>query len=101
VIPFEYAYGSEVHLLTGLWIAGLLLPVAYWAGRRQGIRPALSLGLLLVAGLGLIPRLTGYPAVHGSEWIAGIAGLSAGWASHRAAAYFGGRCDFPSIKESC
>jgi hypothetical protein len=98
VMPFQYAYGAEVHLLTGLWIAGLLLPVAYWAGRRQGIRPALSLGLLLVAGLGLIPMLMRYPAVHWSEWVAGIAGLGAGWAS---AAYFGGRCDSPSIKESC
>jgi hypothetical protein len=102
LIPFDYAYGPEVHLLTGVWITGLLLPTAYWATRREGrIRPALFLGLLLVAGLGLIPMLTGYPAVHWSEWLAGTAGLTAGWASHLAAAYFGGRCDSPSIKESC
>jgi hypothetical protein len=101
LVPFDYAYGPEVHLLTALWIGGLLLPIAYWQGRRRTPRPVLALGLLLLAGLGLIPMLAGYPAVHWSEWLAGVIGLGAGWASHRAAAYFGGRCDSPSIKESC
>lgn len=101
LIPFDYAYGREVHWLTGLWLAGLLLPTAYWQGRRRTIESVVKLGFFLVAGLGLIPTLTGYPAVHWSEWLAGVAGLAAGWASHCAAANFGGRCDSPSIKESC
>jgi hypothetical protein len=103
LIPFDYAYGPEVHLLTGLWIAGLLVPIGYWASRTRGSRylPSAAPGLLLLTGLGLIPMLTGYPAVHWSEWLAGAAGLGAGWACHRAAAYFGGRCDSPSIRESC
>jgi hypothetical protein len=96
LIPFDYAYGPEVHLLTALWIAGLLLPIAYWQGRRRKTRSILELGFLLLTGLGLIPMLTGYPPVHWSEWLAGVGGLGAGWASHCAAAYFGGRCDSPS-----
>jgi hypothetical protein len=101
LIPFDYAYGPEVHLLTGLWIAGLLLPIAYWQGRRRTARPVFGLGFLLLAGLGLIPLLIGYPAVHWSEWFAGVVGLGLGWASHCGAAYFGGRCDSPFINESC
>jgi hypothetical protein len=101
LLPFDYAYGSEVHLLTGLWLAGLLLPTAYWAAHRRRARQALALGFLLVAGLGLIPLLAGFPAVHWSEWLAGAFGLLAGWGAHSGAAYFEGRCDSPSIKESC
>jgi hypothetical protein len=102
-IPFDYAYGPEVHLLTGLWVTGLLAPTGYWAGRSEGDRFRLltALGALLVAGLGVIPLVTGYPLVHWSEWLAGAAGLAAGWATSRAAAYFGGRCDSPSTKEFC
>lgn len=101
LIPFDYAYGSEVHLLTGLWLAGLLLPAGYWAARQARVRPGPALGGLLLAGLGLVPLLGGYPPVHWSEWVAGATGLAAGWATHPAAAYFGGRCDSPSINESC
>jgi hypothetical protein len=101
VIPFDYGYGPGVHLLTGLWVAGLLLPLGYWSGRsgRGGVGIAAALGALLATSLGLIPLLAGYPPVHWSEWLAGAAGLSAGWVSHRAAAYLGGRCDSPSTKE--
>jgi hypothetical protein len=83
LLPFDYAYGSEVHPLTGLWLAGLLLPTAYWAAHRRRARQALALGFLLVAGLGLIPLLAGFPAVHWSEWLAGAFGLLAGWGAHR------------------
>ena len=100
-IPFDYAYGPEVHLLTGLWIMGLLLPLGYWQGRRRTARSVFRLGFLLLVGLGLIPMFAGYPAVHWSEWLAGVVGIGAGWASPSAAAYFGGRCDSPFIKESC
>ncbi|HEY3012307.1 MAG TPA: hypothetical protein VGJ36_06160, partial [Gemmatimonadales bacterium] len=103
LIPFSYAYGPEVHLLTGLWLAGLLAPIAYWSAhtRGNGYRLTLALALLLLAGLGLIPLVAGYPAVHWSEWLAGGAGLAVGWGAHGAAAYLGDRCDSPSTRESC
>jgi hypothetical protein len=103
VIPFDYAFGPEVHWLTGLWIVALLLPIGYWsaAAGDKGWRQRVALGTLLCAGLGLIPILLGYPLAHWSEWVAGVAGGGVGWATHRAAAYFAGRCDSPSIRESC
>jgi hypothetical protein len=103
LLPFDYAYGAEVHLLTALWLAGLLMPVGYWAHRSAGKRYTRlgTLAALLLTGIGVIPLVSGYPPVHWSEWVAGSVGLGIGWASARGAAYFGGRCDSPSIKESC
>jgi hypothetical protein len=103
VLPFEYAYGPGLRFLTALWVGGLLFPVGYWSVRANGRRylvPA-ALVALLATGLGLIPLLGGYPAVHWSEWLAGVAGLAAGWVSLRFAAYLGWRCDSPSTKEFC
>jgi len=84
LIPDEYAFGPEVHLLTALWIAGLLLPVAYWA--RRGATTSAErrrAGALLIAmvalGIVVVPLATRLPAVHWSEWLAAAAGLSAGW----------------------
>jgi hypothetical protein len=90
LVPFDYAYGPEVHLLTAFWIAGWLLPIGYWAARSpvSSYSTTAGLALLLVAGLGLIPTVAGYPPVHWSEWLAGATGLATGWASSRAAAYF-------------
>jgi hypothetical protein len=44
--------------------------------------------LLLGLGLGLLPLLFGYPAVHWSEWLGGTVGLGLGYTGHRSAAYF-------------
>jgi hypothetical protein len=101
VIPFDYAFGPEAHWLTALWIAALLLPIGYWSAAAGDKRQLAALATLLFAGLGLIPLLLNYPPVHWSEWVAGVAGGGAGWATHHAAAYFGGRCDSPSTRESC
>jgi hypothetical protein len=84
LIPDEYAFGSEVHILTALWIAGLLLPVAYWARRGAATSAEqLRVSALLVAlvGLGIVtvPLATRVPAVHWSEWLAAATGLFAGW----------------------
>jgi VanZ like protein len=102
ILPVDYTYRPGVRVLTALWVAGLLFPVGYWSGGSGRGRAAIlwASGLLAV-GLGLVPLLGGYPSVHWSEWLAGAGGLGAGWVSHRAAAYLGGRCVSPSIKESC
>ncbi|SRR5712692_7802019 len=86
VLPYyETAFRPEVYFLTALWIAGLLLPVAYWA--RRGARTASErwragalLSLLVGLGLGAVPLATALPAVHWSEWMAAGMGIAAaGW----------------------
>ena len=84
LIPFDYSFGPEVHFLTGLWIAGLLLPVAYWAqraadGRRGKWQAAGALVALVILGLGACPQIAGLPPVHWSEWLAAAAGAAVGW----------------------
>lgn len=102
ITPVEYAFGRGVRLITGLWLALWLVPVGYWAtGASNGrVRGMWLPGLILVAGLGLVAGLLGYPASHWSEWLAGLVGLGLGWAAWRRAAYLGQRCDSPSTSES-
>jgi hypothetical protein len=101
--PLPYALGPEARLITLVWMAGWLLPLGYWTAFAPG-RPFLrraGLVLLTLVGLGLIPRMLGYPPGHWSEWLAALLGLSAGAAGHSAAAYFGKRCDSPFTNEFC
>jgi VanZ like family len=87
LVPFHYAYGSEVPWLTGLWIVGWMVPIGHWTGRAR-VRwyqwPWFL--LVLLVGLGIVPHLMGYPAVPWSEWVAGAIGLAVGWAGLRDAA---------------
>ena len=101
--PFKYAYGPEVRWITAAWITGWLAPLGYWLARARagGVGAPGASVLLILAGLGLVPRLTGYAAVHWSEWLAAVAGAGIGWAGCRFATYYEERCDSPSIKESC
>jgi hypothetical protein len=99
LVPFDHAFGPEVHLLTGLWLAGFMLPLGFWWGRARvpvGSAIALIAGVV-VLGLGVLPRLAGYPPVHWSEWAASAMGAALGWAGSRPAAYLPNRCDSPSI----
>ncbi|MFL5495804.1 MAG: VanZ family protein [Gemmatimonadales bacterium] len=99
VLPFDYALGPEVHLITALWLAGFLFPLGRWWG-RAGLPPLTAIGLIagvIVVGLGVLPRLAGYPPVHWSEWIASAMGAALGWARSGRAAYLSDRCDSPSI----
>jgi hypothetical protein len=84
LLPNEYAFGYEVHFLTALWIAGLLLPLAYWARRgattsTEQWRASALLAALIALGIGAVPLATRIPAVHWSEWLAAVTGLLAGW----------------------
>jgi len=83
LLPNEYGFGSEAYFLTALWIAGLLLPLAYWTGRAasSGAQRPTGLALLLVIaiGLGVLPVGMQMAAVHWSEWFAASVGLGLGW----------------------
>jgi hypothetical protein len=99
VLPFDYTFGPEVHLLTGLWLAGFMLPLGFWWGRAElPVSSAIArMTGVVVFGLGGLPLLTGYPPVHWSEWAASAMGVALGWARSRRAAYLPNRCDSPSI----
>lgn len=105
LLPFEYGYGPEVHFLTALWISGWLLPLGYWTGhwrstRRPRRRIFLVLGAIVIAGLAVIPWVTGFPPGHPSQWLAAAIGLAAGWAAASRVTYLAGRCASPSASES-
>jgi len=103
VAPFSYAYGPEAELITAGWLAVLLAPLAYWWKRASSrlVSPAALGFLLLLAGLGLIPVLLGYPPVPWSEWLGALLGASVGCAVAQRSPYCEKKCDSPSIRESC
>lgn len=101
LVPFHYAYGSEVPWLTGLWLIGWMIPVGYWSAWGGMGRHRLPWYLLIpLVGLGFVPHLMGYPAVPWSEWLAGAIGIGLGWAGHHCATKLQARCDSPSTNES-
>lgn len=82
LLPFDHAFGAEMLWLTTLWIAGLLVPVGYYAARSQAVSgrtAAVTLVILLSIGLAIIPALSHLDLVHPIEWIAGIAGAVIGF----------------------
>lgn len=93
VLPWHYAMGPEGRFLTALWVAGLLLPVAFWASRGLRRSPEASgeIGFLILIvglGLGLVPLVAGLPPVHWSEWLSAGGGLACGWWLGRRSAAF-------------
>ncbi|MEP7175857.1 MAG: VanZ family protein [Gemmatimonadales bacterium] len=100
-VPFELAVGTGVRWVSGMFLAAMFLPLGYWAAWTR--RPRWALLVLAVAlgvALGAVPPAVGLPAVHWSEWLAGLLGTAAGWALQRPAAYLPGRCASPSDSES-
>ncbi|HZN99298.1 MAG TPA: VanZ family protein [Gemmatimonadales bacterium] len=101
LVPFHYAYGSEVPWLTGLWIVGWMVPIGYWTSRaRAGWYQWPWFLLVLLVGLGIVPHLMGYSAVPWSEWVAGTLGLVVGRAGSATRLNFGQTCDSPFTSES-
>lgn len=99
-IPFGYAFGPEAAALTMVWVAGLMLPLGYWASRWGRPKPAtIVVAVAIGAGLGLIPWLAGTGPVPVRDWIAAVAGAAAGWAVRASAAYLATRCGSPSASE--
>lgn len=82
VMPWHYAMGSEGRFLTGLWVGGLLLAIAFWLARGTPAGRKTGLGILVVIvplGLAALPPIAGFHAVDWSEWVAAALGVGAGW----------------------
>jgi hypothetical protein len=80
LLPFEYAFGSEVGWVSALWVGCWLLPIGFWlgfTGFRAGAAPVFALVLLLL-GLALVPALYHQPTA-AAEWVAGFLGTGSGW----------------------
>jgi VanZ like family len=94
-VPIEP--GGVLRLLAALWLGGLILPAAYWAGLDAQPRGMVGgLGGVVIAGLGLVPAVTGFDPVHWTEWLGAGSGVALGWALSRIAAYLQTRCGSPS-----
>lgn len=82
LLPFEHAFGGEMPWLTTLWVAGLLFPLGYYAGRSGSLKGTVALplfGIVLGTGLLLIPALAGFAVFQPLEWIAGAIGGTIGF----------------------
>jgi hypothetical protein len=86
VLPWRYAFGPEVYLLTALWIAGLLGLLAYWS-LLAGAATIMALPLSILTLLVVIPSAASLRPVHWTEWLAaGVGTLLGGLAARSARA---------------
>ena len=96
VTPAERRSPQAFAIESAIWVAMLLAPLGYWAGRwklqervRSGSRAAqIAPTLVLIgagaAGLGLVPPQFGFPVASASLWIAAAAaGGAAFWMPSR------------------
>jgi len=82
VFPFDISLGSRTPILTGVWLAVLLLPISYWGKRAGMFRPwwwfwwlmAPSMAISLVG----IPWLMGLAPVSAAEWTGTLVGIAGG-----------------------
>jgi len=75
-------------LINMFWVVGCVIGVGYWAARASGGEKdggegrrgggGLAIGIV-IAGLLMVPLVTGLKATPVSEWIAALAGLGAGY----------------------
>lgn len=89
LLPWQHKLSGWSGLLSALWVAGLLLPLAYWSsvsarvagvpGKRAHAWLVLPL-LVTVLSLGLLPRLLGYQSAAWPAWVAGVVAGVVGWA---------------------
>lgn len=78
--PWTYPFGGTHWPLSALWVAGLLFPVAYWAGRARARRGPPALLAVVALGLGALPPIAGLATPGIGEWAATLVGGAAGWA---------------------
>jgi len=86
VAPFNLVYGRWGPALTVLWVAALVLPMAYWMRRARPPGPATRalLAVVVVATMWGASWLAGLAPMPWFEWLGAALGAVLGWA-------FGGR----------
>ncbi len=79
--PFQIPIDPEARVMTALWLLVLLVPIGYWgrAARWLPWQSTGAAGLLVAAGLWLVPYLSGFETSHLSEWLSAVGGIAAGW----------------------
>ena len=95
--PFSYHAAGITPISLG-WLAALLFPAGYWTGSENVVArgasssvlsPRRSVALLLAVasfvalGLGVFPKLLGFPAAPAIHWLAPIAGYAIGLVTGR------------------
>jgi hypothetical protein len=79
LLPFRYPIWNEWVLLNAIWLAMLVLPVAYWIGRASPIPGFILLACLLVCGLMAAPYLIRAAPTTRTEWVGAVLGALLGW----------------------
>jgi hypothetical protein len=85
--PFPRANSPLAPLASAAWVAGLAVPLGYWArwlargGRRAGGAALVVVAGGLTAGLVAVPLAFGFAVARPWEWIAAVAGAAAGAAA--------------------
>ena len=77
LLPVDYAFGAEERVVTALWLAAMLAPLGWWAGRARGRVPVLA-GVVLIAGVAGLRLLFGLGPAPPAEWLGAVVGLGAG-----------------------
>jgi hypothetical protein len=80
LLPFRYPFWDEWVLLNAVWLAGLVLPAGFWAGRTDPALGAIVMVGVVVLGLAVIPRWAeAFPSLP-TEWLGASIGAAVGWA---------------------
>ena len=77
LLPVDYAFGREAGVVTALWLAAMLAPLGWWAGRARGRAPAVA-SVALVAGVAGIRMLFDLSPAPPAEWVGALGGLGIG-----------------------
>jgi len=81
MLPFRLGVFNESAVFNPVWLASLVLPLAYWFGRASP-RAGLAMTFAAIAlGLLLIPALGGAAPTTWPEWIGGVVGGLSGWSA--------------------
>jgi hypothetical protein len=79
LVPVRYPVFNEWVLFNAVWLAGLIVPTGYWAGRWSPGRALVLLMVVLVGGLVAVPYLTAAAPTTRPEWIGALLGAAMSW----------------------
>lgn len=86
LLPFEYPLGPDARWLAALWVAGLLLPVGYWAALacaggsrwRARVSALVPPAVTIVVALAIVPIAFGFEVAGGPQFLGAIIGACIG-----------------------